>query len=270
MAYLSDDPHDDVESRWWSRIGGFAAWLVGFFVVSGLVKFVIAGGAVGTTPNTPERLDAFLQSNAEAGELYAAIKANYPDDYRQFLQQTSETIRTGNRAAIERQAFNFSRNVMVNHFDDMARAPSADLHAIARQYAALANTLKASDISLCSQFITTGFAPGTAYPEAIRPILRRIGTMQIAAARHGETQPRDPRGEISEHQALQFAEAIRARSPSATRLLLNESALSGASPAEQCDAGVALYEAAANLPSDAAADVTIQLLRASFAGNSTS
>lgn len=234
-----------------AAVGG-ALWVRGGDLFKG-------GGGTGTN-----RIDAELQNHPQAGELYRTVKANYPDEYQAFVARLSEAARNGGSAAVEAQAFAFTRQLMVNHFAGLAKAPNGRIVEIARQYHLLATTLQRSNVALCAQLATTGFRPGSRPPPEAMAILNRIGTLQLQAARVGETQGGTARTDITPAEGDALVVAIGRRNPEAGRLLSGGNALDLASPAQQCDTAVAIYEAIVAMPAEDAAKVTVSLLRQSF------
>jgi hypothetical protein len=261
MSYLYDDDGEPTSKKAGAAIAGFIL----FSAIALAAKFVDFGLLTGSKQEwTAERVRSELEATPELRELFVAIKTHYPREYDGFVHKVAETARSGDGAAVSRQSFAFTRKLMTDHFEDMARAPSAEIHEIGRRYAQLVNVLDRTDVQLCSQFLTTGFTPGAKpAPEALS-ILSRIGALQITAAKHGETQPRDPRGALSDSDGQLFYRELVSRSPGAGAFLGDERALNAATPDVQCDLGVAIYESAAALPTESAANVTIDLLRASL------
>lgn len=262
MSFVNDDDSGQPpRSNITAKIAGVLCFVAAFLAM----KYITSGSFFGPRHGwTPAQIDSELLANADAGPLYSAIKANFPDDYQRFTVRLAEAARTGGDAAIERDAFAFSHQLMVDHFDDLARAPSAEIQTIARQYVVLYGALRRTDVGLCAQLATTGFRPGIRPAPEVRSILAHIGVMQVAAAHSGETQPRDARGPVNEQEAGQFVRAVQARSRTAGALISNPQAFNAATPDVQCATGAAIYEATAALPPDVAANVMIDLLRETF------
>lgn len=258
MSYIDEE---DGTSRLGVKIAGWVAALLGFLAVAYWGSGSLPGSLRGWTP---DRVAQELETNAGTRELYSAMKTHYPDDYRAFVQRLSEASRGSDRQAMEREAYAFSRRFMSERFDDLARAPSAQLHDIAREYARLVHVLQQSDVPLCAQFVTTGFTPGARPSAEATAIVNRIGAMQLVAARAGHSQPRDPRGAVTEPQALEFGRALQSRSAAAANLLGDERALRTAAPADQCAVGIAIYDTIGALPADLAASLIVEILRESF------
>lgn len=260
MSYLDEE---DGTSRLGVKIAGWVAGLLGFLAVGFWGWGTFPGSSRAWTP---DRVAQELETNVGTRELYTAMKAHYPEDYRALVQRLSEASQGTDRQAVEREAYAFSRRFMSERFDDLARAPSAQLHDIAREYARLVHVLQQSDVRLCAQFVTNGFTPGARPGPDATAIVNRIGALQVAAARAGESQPGDSRGALTEPQAMEFGRALQARSASAANLLSDERALRTAAPADQCAAGVAIYDTVGALPADLAATLIIEILRESFGG----
>ena len=262
MAYL-----DDEETGTGSRsLGARVAGVIAVFAAIMAVRYVTTGNIFGAGSGgwTAERVDRELQAHPQAGELYRAVKTSYPTEYQAFLRRVTTVAKTGNSMAVETEAFNFTRQLTIDHFEGFARAPSGQIVDIARQYSLLVSTLQRTDVNLCARFIVEGLNPGTRPPPEATAILGRIGVMQIQASRAGEMGPGAPRPDLNEQEAAVFFRAIESRSPSLSRLLADERALAAAPPAQQCAAGLAIYETVTGLPPDAAAKATVTLIRHSF------
>lgn len=262
MAYL-----DDEETGTGARsLGAKVTGVIVAFAVILAVRYATSGNIFGAGSGgwTPERVDRELQAHPQAGELYRAVKASYPSEYQAFLRRVTTVAKSGNGAAVETEAFNFTRQLTIDHLEGFSRAPSGQIVAVARQYSLLVSTLQRTDVNLCARFINEGLSPGTRPPPEATAILGRIGVMQIQASRAGETRPSDPRPDLTEQEAAALFREIERRSPSVSRLLADERALASAPPAQQCAAGLAIYETVAAMPPDAAAKATVTLIRHSF------
>jgi hypothetical protein len=259
MAYL-----DDQETGTGPRsLGVKVAGVLAVVAVLMVVRYVTTGNIFGAGSGgwTTERVDRELQAHPQAGELYRVVKASYPNEYQAFLGRVLTVAKTESSMAVETEAFNFARQLTVGHFDGFSRAPSAQIVDVARQYSLLVSTLQRTDVNLCARFVVGGMGPGTRPPREATAILGRIAVMQIQAARAGETGPGVSRPDLNEQEAAAFFREIERRSPAASRLLADERALTSAPPAQQCAAGLVIYDAIISLPADAAAKATVTLLR---------
>jgi hypothetical protein len=261
MAYLTDE-----ETGTGARsLGAKVAGVIAVFAVIMVVRYVTSGNfGAGSGGLTPERVDRELQAHPQAGELYRAVKTSYPNEYQAFLRRVTTVAKSGNSLAVETEAFNFTRQLTLDHFEGFARAPTGQIVDVARQYSLLVGTLQRTDINLCARFVVEGMGPGTRPPPEATAILSRIGVMQIQASRAGEMRPSAPRPELSQEEATVVVREIERRAPSTGRLLADERALASASPAEKCAVGVAIYETVVGLPPETAAKATVSLIRQSF------
>jgi hypothetical protein len=262
MAYL-DDETSGTGSR---SMGVKVAGVLAVAAILMVVRYVTTGNIFGAGSGgwTTERVDRELQAHPQAGELYRVVKASYPNEYQAFLGRVLTVAKAESSMAVETEAFNFARQLTINHFEGFSRAPSGQIVDVARQYSLLVGTLQRTDVGLCARFVVGGLGPGTRPPREATEILGRIAVMQIRAARAGETRPVDPRPDLDQQEAAVLFREIERRSPAAGRLLADERALASAPPAQQCAAGLVIYEAIASLPVDAAAKATVTLLRHSI------
>src|SRR5687767_9557088 len=130
MSYLYDDDGEPTSKKAGAAIAGFI-----LFSAIGLAsQFIDLGLLTGSKqPSSAADIRPELEGDPELRELFLAIKSNYPAEYESFVRSAGETARSGDNVALARQSMAFTRGLMTDHFDDMARAPSAEIHAIARQ-----------------------------------------------------------------------------------------------------------------------------------------
>jgi hypothetical protein len=209
-------------------------------------------------------MEAELEREPTFHDLFIALKDNYPADSRALVAQAVADANRDDVAAANRNAFLFMRRFSRSKAEAMTRAPAGQLRQIAQEYSALMHVLKTTDINLCARVVMEGFRPGDRPQAAALAHVNRIGVLQIGAAHAGESAGRVARGPLSESDGTAFGSAVRANDPSVIPLMTEEAALRSAPAARQCDMGVAIYDAAAELPLERSANVTAMLLRESF------
>jgi len=213
---------------------------------------------------TAERVGAELERDPQMGDVYVALRENYPADSRRLLEQAAADANANDMAAADRNAFLFMRRFTQGKSAAITAAPADLLHRIAQEYSALFHVLRNSDPALCGRFVTEGFRPGDQPPAYALEHVGRLAALQIRAAHAGESSGRVARGELSDRDGAAFGEAVRANDPAAARLIADPAALRAATPERQCDAGTAIYDAAAELPRETSGNVVAQLLRDSL------
>ena len=262
MAFADDG---DDGSRRKSNIIKIVVGVVALVVIGLAIKYFVTGTLFGPEP-PGARIDRELRADPLGGEAATAIREAYPDEYAAFTERLATMPRDiGSEFNLQAQASDFTKQLMINHYGGLARAPSDQLVEIARQYASLVGTLQRRDVALCGQYLTMGFIAGLRPPPEVVPIMSRITILQIRAARAGETQPSAaPRGALTpEDQAALLAE-INRRSPQSGALLSQPLGLMGAPADQQCAAGLAMYQAISALPPETAAKVMVSLLGDTF------
>jgi len=253
MAYLDEDHSSNVGRRVGLFVAVAAAILAAKFVMPDLIRR--------SEEWPPEKVAAQVEKETENPQLFAAIKANYPDEYRAFIDKVTHAAQIGHPEEMRYEAFSFIDTVMTNHFKGLIKAPSRDIRAIAEQRALLLHALQRTDVRLCAQYITEDGPSGTEPPSEAVSILDRAAAARVAASRAGEIHPGEPRGRLSDSDFGRFRGALEARFASADRLLANSQAVDRASVDDQCTLGVAIYDTIVDLPPDLGAAVMIHLLR---------
>jgi hypothetical protein len=213
---------------------------------------------------TAERMEAELERDPTFRDVFLALKQNYPADSRALVEQAVADANRDDVEAANRNAFLFMRRFSRAKAEAMTRAPADQLHQIAQEYSGLMHALKNSDTNLCARVVMEGFRPGDHPPGAALDHINRIGALQIQAAHAGEAAGLPARTPLSDRDGAAFGSAVRANDASVAPLMTNEAALRAAPPDRQCAMGVALYDAAAELPLETSANVTAQLLRVSL------
>lgn len=228
-----------------------------------LILLMIAVIYLARGPSMTEQLEAELASEPAIAGFIGELKTSYPGDYREMIDRVAEAHRTGGRQASSREAFFFMRGFMTSRVDHIASAPDRDLVQVAGAYVRVVEALRDSDVPLCAQFVMLGFSPGARPPRTVVEQLNNASVLQIRAAKAGERSGRQPRRELAlvDTQAW-FAEIRRLDAGAAAAI--EDGSLGGRTPAEQCQAGLALYRGVTALPAPRAANVIAQLIRQSL------
>jgi len=257
MAFVDDE--DDGSLR-----TGFSGKIVGVLVLAAAIvagRFLLPHILRSPSEATPERVLEEIERQPGNRELFEAIRSNYPAEFETFLQRFADTANaTKDDWPLREMGFNFTRGLARIHFEGLAHAPSDALREIARQYAVLYRTLGQTNVSLCAR-LATGGASSATDPIGSESVVGHIGALQISAARQGEIRPSPTRSNLNDREAESFMRALRARSDMAARLLLDERAMANATPTQQCQSTIALYETMGELPPDQAAKALVYVLR---------
>jgi len=252
-----------------SFIASKPPWLKGLVALAVLVGAIlvfraVAPAVMASRQMTAERLAQQVENDPIGGESFRSIKSAYPNEYRAFLVRTVEVIRREGAAAAEREAFHFSRSLMRSKLDDMLRAPALRLRGLAGAYADLIRALGARDVGLCGRFVTVGITPETRMPRELLSRFNNLLPLQISLAQDGADERRATRRDASQAEATAFMERLATISPAAAELVQDDARLMAATATQQCDAGLAIYRAAATLPPETSANIMAVLIRESF------
>lgn len=228
----------------------FAAGLAAFILVPPLLE----------TGSGPEDIAEALDGNPDIRQTVAALRADYPGDYRALLELLAQRSRAGgDQEALDREAAAFMRRFMAGKAGAVAAAPDAQLRDVAIAYAELIRVLRERDPDLCARFVAGGMPEGARPPRVAMVRLDRISALRIRAARAGEDGGGPPRAGPSREESRALSERM-ARIDPASAELLGAGAIAAAPPLRQCQAGLVLYQAAAALPAAQSANVVAGLL----------
>jgi hypothetical protein len=230
-----------------------AALVAGLFLVTS-----------GRSMSTPEGVEAMFERSPSEREATRALKANFPDDYRQLLGRMARVHRERGREAAMAEGDAFMTRFMSAKVNAIAAAPDRSLQRIAGATLAMIKVLRDENVAQCAQFTTEGLAAEARLSANATEHLTRLSIYLIEAARAGEAPGRTPRPQPSQADIDAWWAAMRAIDPVATRRLEDEDG-TGHPPESQCRDGLVAYEAVTRLPGPAAASVTALLLRESFA-----
>jgi len=214
--------------------------------------------------DTPEGVEAIFERNPSERLAMRALKANFPEDYRQLLGRIADAHRARGREAALQEGSAFMTRFMTAKVAAVAAAPDRNLQRIAGATLALIQVLRDENVALCAQFTMDGLGPGARLSANAMEHLARLSVYIIEAARAGEAPGRTPRPRPGQADIDAWFAAMRAIDPVAARRLENDDG-AGQPPASQCRDGVVLYEAVTRLPGPTAANVTAHLVRETIA-----
>lgn len=224
---------------------------------AGLALFILVPPLLEGRPND---IAAALDDNPDIRQTIAALRAHYPGEHRALVERLAQRSRNGDdQPALDREAAAFLRDFMAAKAGLIASAPDAQLRDIAIAYAELMRLLRARDTDLCARFVTNRMPERARPPRIVTVRLDRIAALRIGAARAGESGAWPPRSGIGLEDRRAWFARIR-EIDAASAALLADGPIERASPAQQCGAGLALYQAAAELPPAQSANVMAGLL----------
>lgn len=239
-------------------IGAIAIIGVIACLVVGLILFVPRQGL-----RTPADVEALLERDPVDRDAVHALKANFPNEYRQLLTHVADVGRDQGRGAAMRELTSSMERFIRSKASAIDAAPDRELQRIGGGQLALVRILRDENVRLCAQYSIDGLRPGTALPVAARASLASLSVYIIEAAAAGERSRQAPRRTLSEADSQAWVDAMGAIDPAVVRQLEADNLTR--QPVEgQCHAGVVLYEAASRLPGRTAANVTAYLVRESL------
>jgi hypothetical protein len=209
---------------------------------------------------TVEQAEAELDRDPRTRSMAAAFKRHYPDEYNQFLRRIVAAANQRGQLAARREAFAFMQQFALSKVPHIVNAPETEVNRLGRAIVALSAALKDADVGLCARFQMNGLEAEDQIPESVVPAMMRVNIEQFRAARRGEDGNRVVRGPLSEADADAWFARLEAIDARIAEGVANDS-LVGATPQQQCDAGLAIYQAAMDLPSAQSANVVAELLR---------
>lgn len=214
------------------------------------------GGAV-----SPQSVRAQYETDPTMGEMFRAVRDDYPDEYARLVAITvegSEAKRSD--PEMKQRGFDEMRSFVRTKLPMIERAQAADLRGVALAYAVLMHALQRDDTGLCARFATSGFRAADTLPADATKAMVHVNALQIHAMRHAEASPAPARDALAQPDAVAFMAAVAKENPAALPLLRNQAKLNGASDQDKCAVGIAIYDAVASLPEAQAANLIAYLI----------
>lgn len=239
-----------------------------------VAALLLAGSMVGVSAQTgtapPDRpaFEAELQFSA-AGELFRAIQANYPDEYRVLIDQYYDVAaaRPADRPALAAAGKRLVDALYKRHARALSRAPAPLLVAINGRQLALIRRLARDDTGLCAQFAGTLFIGRLDLPSAYQQEAAALAASILEAAKAGDAAPPGAaRTGLSEGDASAWYSRLLELDPSGEILSAAMAADDGTgTPEIQCRVGAAVYASIEKLEPEQAANVAAFLLTQTLA-----
>jgi hypothetical protein len=230
---------------------------------------VSAGLPAGVTAQ--QRADFERGLLATAGSpLFRLIKDAFPSDYEAMIVELlrQAVASGGNRDVMTQAGFNAIRGFYKGRLSQIINAPSSYLNAENARELELLTALSRRDPALCHMYATTGFTAGTAVPPDVQPVMARVGTAIIDAAKAGVGRPVDPgRGILSQADAAAWLSKMRQLDSSEAMARFLSGQTAAADSDEGCRIGLKVYEAIAALPSEQSARITAYIIQSRLAAS---
>jgi hypothetical protein len=263
VGYREDDQRD---SRW-SLKGVFG-------IIVGLMAFAVAKVAtrdgisfVQQKTTSAASIEERFEQDPRMSSAFLEFKADFPNEYHRMTSDIADQVRSGVASAeIGQRSHDAMRNFTLSHVKQITSASDSTLVSLAEAQASVASALASENEYACAQFADTGLPAGTQLSDEA---LKRVGNttrLMIAAAHEGTVRPipRDT-SDISEADSRALVDQLKQHGVSDAQLQLLSNNMQGASVADKCGVGVALYESMEALPRTASARVTAFFLSQSAA-----
>jgi hypothetical protein len=215
----------------------------------------------------PEEVDALIRQWGDFPATYQAIRETYPAEYERLLDHSAHDLRDDRFGTREEILERGQAVVRIGKLNSLIAAPAPALAALAQAYAKLVRDLKAEDVSECASLGSYGSPPPGAAGRgrAVKADLDMIGSLELRAVKAADTGGAMRRGILNSNDRSAWNAAMNASYAKASELWAG-SAFDSASVAEQCDATVALFVGAAELPEESSANVMAHILQPDESG----
>ena len=185
------------------------------------------------------------QARDTPSEMMRAIKLYFPDEWADIERHDPTTQGARNEIAV-------GAVFMSAKLRHLADAPDSALLDIIRNEMTLTRHLQQENIEHCAEFIVAGPASARTYSTTSAALLDKIAASAVIAAGRGIETPQ-PRSDDPEANSRELSQAMRDRG--VADHLVDNLGTPLLSPAEQCQAGLQLYETLLALPAAKAASL---------------
>ena len=248
-----------------STAGGFLKW--GCLVALGLPIFLMAmgllnGGLVAAgsalrslrpAAQIEREFDQLAEAKTDDGYALKAFKDNFPKDYAALKAKAVKAYRDGvSEQEAERIGFDHMRSFILDHAEDTAAAPMADLVSMLRSQRDVLFSLERTSVQHCADFAMRGLSLGAQLDPESNALVARATIIQLQTTRAGIDKP-TRWAKITDRDGPALGAALRRTG--ASEVLINKIAngLDFAPAADQCAGSVALMRAIASMPDEQAA-----------------
>jgi hypothetical protein len=227
-----------------------------------LVAALLLSGSAGELPRMGPDRPAFeteLKFSA-GGEVFRAIEARYPDDYRMLIDQIyrDAAAHPGDRAALAASGKRLLGAFYRRRAQGLANAPAPLLNAINARQLALIRRIAREDEKLCADFASSLFIGRFDLPASYQQEASALAAAIVEAAKAGETAPPDPRrkGLADDAASAWYAQLLRDEPSGGIRTAIAaDGGEPTGTPEMQCRVGAAIYASIDKLAPEQAADV---------------
>lgn len=209
----------------------------------------------------PADLELAIRRSDKYSATFLAMKEEYPSDYARFLEQATGDVNRGKVGTMDEVLDATQGGFRLGKLNLVVASPDSSLAKIADAYAKLVRDLRTDNVDDCATFGRLGRLPPRADGSGslVKADVDAIGSLEIRAAKAAEKAGSAARGNLTAEERAAWNRAMDTQNPGASELWAGP-AFETATAGEQCDATVALFAGAANLPDPASAKVMAQVL----------
>jgi hypothetical protein len=204
-----------------------------------------------------------LARDLERDPSFKVLRETFPDEFAELKSVVLARAKAGGgEAEVSAAGFAYMRNLAIRHAPDVAAAPAPLLGDYAAAQAGLVRALRDENPQLCADFAFRALPAGLkASPKVEKAGMANLEA-QLRAARAGRDNPVARRAA----DRSDYDEITRVMARNGARSDLVRSLSTGSATSlpveEQCELGVALYDAVRKAPPDLSARVTATMMTA--------
>lgn len=212
--------------------------------------------------NVAEAFDRYVDEDPTMGPFFRVMREEYPTDYVALKERLAAMQQQGTTGLPMKQATKaFMQNFMRRHAQELFAAPDADLLSLRDEHISLVEAIRDESTAMCAHFVVNGIEPTDTPSQDLVARLGRVGVRNIRAMAHGRDNP-VARGRPTEADVRRFAGALRRQGIDnrGISLLIDGGDIAALPEAKQCQLGVALYRALADVPPASSVRLTAVIL----------
>ncbi|MBA3676436.1 MAG: hypothetical protein H0W74_03425 [Sphingosinicella sp.] len=204
--------------------------------------------------------------DSTGGPVFQSIQRLFPAEYNRLIDKIFKAAapHLGDNAALLRAGQVAMADFFKRKMPDAVNAPLPALAAINQSQLDLVKALRKDHATACAQYLDAGFDGTTTLPLPLQQKAMGVSILMLEAAKAGSERPRDrSRGSLDEEAAVAWVAKMAEVEPSPIiqKMLDDDAAQAAATPDQNCQMGIAIYAAIAELPREQAAKMTAYLLK---------
>jgi hypothetical protein len=245
------------------KFAGFLAFAAAFVGAKLIVPPAMSYFSRHTT-DWSQRYETEIAGHPDFKDFYSSMKTNFPDDYAQLKAETVKKLEAGaSGEELRNYSFTFMRTFMGNHKPDIASAPSTSLEKVRNAQIAVGEAFRRQSPEMCGHFVMTGLSQSDRPTAEATHALGILVVAQMDAASAGVTHPISRNAsKMSDADGVALVTKMQRNglSDKLLNIFASENGLASAAPATQCDIGMRMLNAVAELPKDQADRISAYLI----------